>query len=268
MTELLNDLFYSSSEPKVDFKQHEHCKFAMFTSVSPTKNRPNEDCAGWIRLKEDHWVFLVADGLGGLPAGDAASQLAISIILEALSSNKSKDVTTALLVGIDTANQAILNTGNGGATTLTAVELEGHIARPIHIGDSTIQITGQRGAVKFTSVSHAPTATMEAAGQISEHESMMHRQRNLVSNVVGSQEMHIDIGPEIKLNRYDTVILASDGLCDNLYRQEIIEGIRKGPLEESLENLVLACRKTMLSGSRNSPNHPDDLTILAFRRNK
>ncbi len=268
MAELLNNLFYSSSEPKMDFKQFDHCKFAMFTSVSPTKNRPNEDSAGWIQLKEDHWVFLVADGLGGLPAGDTASQLAISIILEALAASTLENATTALLVAIDAANKAILNTGNGGATTLTAVELEGNVARPIHIGDSTIQVTGQRGAVKFTSVSHAPTAAMEEAGQISEHESMMHQQRNLVSNVVGSQEMRIDVGPEINLNRYDTVILASDGLCDNLYRHEIIEGIRKGPLDESLENLIVTCRKTMLSGSRNSPSHPDDLTVLAFRRNR
>ncbi len=268
MAEPLSASFYSSTEPRLSYEQHDHCQFAMFTSVSPVKNRPNEDCAGWIRLNENHWVFLVADGLGGLPAGDAASQLAISIILEALSSSDIEDASTALLVAIDSANQAILENGNGGATTLAAVELDHDVARPFHIGDSTVLITGQRGAIKFNSVSHSPTGYMEESGQLTEQEAMMHADRNLVSNVVGSEEMRIDVGPRIKLGRYDTIVIASDGLCDNLYQHQVVEGIRKGPLEQGLEDLIVDCRRTMLSGSTTAPSHPDDLTVLAFRRNR
>ncbi len=57
---------------------------------------------------------------------------------------------------------------------------------------------------------------------------MHHEERHLVSNVVGTDDMRIELGPPLKLARYDTVLLASDGLLDNLYTDEIVELIRKG----------------------------------------
>ena len=64
---------------------------------------------------------------------------------------------------------------------------------------------------------------------------MHHSQRHVVSNVIGSPDMRIEIGSAIEMDLRDTLVLASDGLSDNLHVTEIVEYVRKGPLEQGLE---------------------------------
>ena len=176
---MLKELFYSEKDEELDYFRRASCQFAAFTARSPTKQTANEDCAGWIRLGHDSWVFLVADGLGGLPAGDAASRLAISKILDELEKIESPgDVRSAIISGIDNANQAILTSGTRGATTLVVVEFDQGTIRPYHIGDATILVTGQRGLVKFQTVSHSPTGYLEEAGLLNEKHAMLHEERH------------------------------------------------------------------------------------------
>ena len=94
----------------------------------------------------------------------------------------------------------------------------------------------------------------------------MHENRHLVSNVVGSREMSIEIGLWIDLAPRDTLLLASDGLFDNLYAKEIVEHIRKGPLESGVREMAELALHRMRYPEANLPSKPDDLTILAFRR--
>jgi serine/threonine protein phosphatase PrpC len=95
---------------------------------------------------------------------------------------------------------------------------------------------------------------------------MHHEDRHLVSNVIGSPEMTIEIGPSLRLAPRDTVLLASDGLFDNLYIHEVVERIRKGPLDQAVERLATDSRRRMLEPEPGSPSKPDDLTIVALRR--
>lgn len=263
---MLKELFYTEACRELDYLQRAGCQFAVFSARAPGKESANEDCAGWIRIDRERWVFLVADGLGGLPAGDGASQLAVSVILDRLAGRTgTEDLRGAILSGIDLANSAILDGGSGGATTLVALEFDGKQVRPYHVGDATILVTGQRGLVKFQTVSHSPTGYLEEAGLIDEQGAMLHADRHYVSNVVGSDNMRLEIGPQIKLGKYDTVVMASDGLSDNLPQEEVVELIRTGHLEKSLERLANRCRTVMVS-EHEEPAHPDDLTILAIRR--
>lgn len=266
---MLSELFYSESENELDYFKRASCQFAVYTARSPIKQSANEDCAGWIRLARDRWVFLVADGLGGLPAGDTASRLAVATILDQLEKDSDGDETRSMILqGIDKANEAILHAGTGGATTLVVVEFDQGIIRPYHIGDAMILITGQRGQVKFETVSHSPTGYMEEVGLLNEEDAMQHAERHIVSNVLGSDDMRLEIGPRIALAKYDTVILASDGLRDNLSQEQVIELIRKGPLEKSLDRLASSCHATMSGANESIPGHPDDLTMLAVRRTR
>lgn len=266
---MLSELFYSEAENELDYFKRAGCQFAVYTARSPIKQSANEDCAGWIRLARDRWVFLVADGLGGLPAGDTASRLAVATILDQLEKDSNGDEARSMILqGIDKANEAILHSGTGGATTLVVVEFDQGIVRPYHIGDAMTLITGQRGQVKFETVSHSPTGYMEEVGLLNEQDAMRHAERHIVSNVLGSDDMRLEIGPRIALAKYDTVILASDGLRDNLSQEQVIELIRKGPLEKSLDRLASSCRATMTGVNKSIPGHPDDLTMLAVRRTR
>ena len=94
---------------------------------------------------------------------------------------------------------------------------------------------------------------------------MVHEDRNLISNVIGSEEMRIEIGPTLELARRDTLLLASDGLSDNLYPREIVEAVRKGRLARAGEHLLATCRRRMQNPDGSNPSKPDDLTFVAYR---
>ena len=67
----------------------------------------------------------------------------------------------------------------------------------------------------------------------------------MVSNIIGTPDMRIDVGPAIELAPRDTLLLASDGLPDNLYVDEIVSRIKAGPLLEAADALVKDCRGRM-----------------------
>ena len=100
---------------------------------------------------------------------------------------------------------------------------------------------------------------------LDEAEAMHHDQRHLVSNVVGSPEMRIEIGPPLELAPRDTLILASDGLSDNLHVDEIIERLRRGSLEQVSERLIHDALARMQSPAEGRPSKADDLTLVSFR---
>jgi len=177
-----------------------------------------------------------------------------------------RDMRTAILAGFDLANAAVRDLGVGAATTLAVVELFQDSLRTYHVGDSEILVVGQRGKVKWRTVSHSPAGYAVEAGLVDENEAMSHEDRHVVSNMVGSSEMRIDMGPVVRLAPRDTVLMGSDGLFDNLLIDEIIGAIRKGALETGVSALVQASQHHMTEPVADHPAKPDDLTIIAYRR--
>jgi len=104
------------------------------------------------------------------------------------------------------------------------------------------------------------------AGFLDAEQAIYHEDRHLVSNVIGSPEMKIEIGPTIQLAPRDTVVLASDGLVDNLYAEEIVDRIRKGRLDRAADRLAVDARRRMTRPEAGLPSKPDDLTFVLFRR--
>ena len=78
--------------------------------------------------------------------------------------------------------------------------------------------------------------------------------------------MKIDIGAPVELQPRDTVLLASDGLMDNVHLEEIIEHIRKGPAEAAVDAVVELARSRMQSNNSKEPSKPDDLSVIVYRK--
>ena len=114
-------------------------------------------------------------------------------------------------------------------------------------------------------MAHSPIGYATACGALSNEQAMQHPERNLISNYVGTSEMHITVGPIIELAPLDTLILCSDALPDNLYDEEICEHIRKGPFLESITELIADCQKNMLNMAPKRIRHPDDLTLISYK---
>lgn len=240
----------------------------VFTAKSPDKPTSNEDAAALIPFDATSGILVVADGVGGYRAGEEASRCTLEALRAALDAAAHGDhkLRTAVLNGIENANRAVQELGVGAATTLALVELLEDEARPYHIGDSMILIAGQRGRTKLQTVSHSPVGFAVEAGLLDEREALHHEDRHVVSNIVGTAEMRIEVGPNQILAARDTVLLGSDGLFDNVHIEEIVEHIRKGPLKKAAAHLAALASKRMLEPVDGQPSKPDDLTFVLFRR--
>ena len=258
---------------QTDLTEPLHQEFAagevvFFTHRSPDKETVNEDCLALFQIDQENGVLAIADGLGGQPGGETASKTAIRCLQKSIhnSSESHLSLRDAILDGVENANHAIINQAAGSGTTLAIAEIHGNKIRPYHIGDSMIMITGQKAKTKLQSIAHSPVGYAVEAGLLDADEAVHHEERHLISNIVGSAEMRIEIGTELKLARHDTLIISSDGLFDNLYLDEIIEIIRKGPLMKAANNLVELTRQRMNEAARpDTPSHPDDLTFILYR---
>jgi serine/threonine protein phosphatase PrpC len=214
---------------------------AVFTRRGPGKRGPNEDAAALLEVGEGRGVLAVADGCGGMDAGEEAARLAVTELERAVGAAVSRDSDTDLrgpiLEGIEVADRRIRGLGVGAGTTLSVVGY----------------------AVE--------------AGLLDEDEALHHEDLYVVANILGSENMHVEVGRQRHLAARDTVVVGSDGLFDNLYLEEIVERARRGRLDVAARRLLADCMRRMTRAIQPGlppdpipdPGKPDDLTFLLFR---
>jgi serine/threonine protein phosphatase PrpC len=238
----------------------------VYSAPAPGKESANEDAAALVSVEPDSTVLIVADGVGGQQAGDEAAQIAIDSIIGAIRENQeNQSLRDSILDGIERANRRILAMGKGSATTVVVAEIQRRQLRTYYVGDSLILVTGQRGRLKFQNTSHSPVGYALESGFIDEEEAIHHEERNLVSNVIGTAEMSIEIGPVMTISPRDTLVLASDSLPDNLYVEEIVENVRTGKLEQVAARLTDMVDQRMRNPEPGLPGHSDDFTFILYR---
>ena len=243
-------------------------EIAVYTSRAPHKDGQNEDASAIFCFEDNRCVLLVADGMGGLPRGHEASSIVLSSLEKALrdSCDNERSLRDILLDGIEEANRNICELGIGAGSTAALLEISNNEARAFHVGDSKILIMGGKGKLKLETISHAPTDYAVEAGMLSKNDAVTHENRHYLSNMLGAHDMRIEISSPVVLSAHDTVLLASDGLFDNLLMEEIIEIAHKGPLIKAIKQLIHTCRQRMLSPNTELPSASDDLTMLLLRR--
>jgi serine/threonine protein phosphatase PrpC len=239
----------------------------VYTGRAPGKDTDNEDALGLIPCGIGAGVLVVADGVGGLPSGKQAASTAVRQLSRSVTVNGSEHLLfrEAILDGIEHANQSVMQQGAGAGTTIAVVEVENRNVRPYHVGDSEILITGQRGKIKHQTISHSPIGYAIESGLMEAGDAIHDAERHLVSNIIGTTDMRVEIGPRITLAPLDTLLIASDGLFDNLHAGEIKDIIRTGPLPVAADQLLRACRTRMNQCMDGLPHKPDDLAFILFR---
>jgi len=245
-----------------------HGEVCVRSLRSPDKQTDNEDSAAVIQLGDDSLVLAVADGVGGSVAGREASNATMRTLSKVLTKlpDETPQLRPAILDAVEEANKAVLGLARGAATTLVVAQLDATRLRSYHVGDSELLAVGQRGRIKQRVVPHSPTGFAVEAGLLDENEAVQHEQRHVLFNVIGSTDMRVEVGPALQLAVHDTVLLASDGLFDNLYIDEIVDTIRSGPLTGAADRLVERVQARMQGAdAADQPCKPDDLTIVLFR---
>ena len=144
-------------------------------------------------------------------------------------------------------------------------EIAERTIRSYHAGDSGALLTGQRGRVRMETMHHSPIGYAVAAGVLDRDRSLLHKDRSYISNCLGSPDMRIEIGPPVEMAARDTLLLASDGVLDNMRHGALVDTIRRGPLVEAAEAIRVRVRATMQGEDSDLPAHPDDATAILVR---
>ena len=234
----------------------------VYSHRSITEHKTNEDALGVFEWGDRKLLLAVADGVGGLPGGAAAARRVIKTLRKA-PAGEHEDPVGYL---VDKANDSIRQDISMGATTLSAVLIQNKRFTSYHAGDSTTLVVGQRGRIKFKSVCHSPVGVAQARGDLSERAALFHPQRYLLSNMLGDEASWVERSDCYELATFDTIVIASDGLWDNLFCDEIIEIVCQGALVQAGRRLAHSARQRMLTAEDNVPSKPDDLSFVLYRR--
>ena len=209
----------------------------VFSHHAPEKETANEDGALLISVDEHRAVLAVADGCGGMSRGDQAARLTLTALSRDVNKSlkKGAGMRAAILDGVENANAKVVSLATGAGATLAVAEVRDGRIRPYHVGDAQILLVGSRGKVKLQTCAHSPVGYAQEAGMLSEEEAIHHDERHVVSNVIGARDGYIEIGYRRKLSKRDTLLVASDGVFDNLHLHEIVDLIRKETASRSCD---------------------------------
>ncbi|HJL38718.1 MAG TPA: protein phosphatase 2C domain-containing protein [Polyangiaceae bacterium LLY-WYZ-15_(1-7)] len=223
------------------------------------EGRRNEDAA-LVAFVGEVTVLAVADGAGGLPEGAHASRTAIGRLEEAL--GEEGPLRERILRGFERANEVIREVGVG-ATTLVVVEAAPGWVRTYCCGDSQALLVGGRGKLKLVTLPHSPVGYAVEAGFLEEAEARVHEERHLVSNLLGDDALRVTMHGPVERAAQDTVVVASDGLFDNLDPEAVAELACARPLEEAARALAERAWERMASGEAGTK--VDDLALVLHR---
>ena len=187
----------------------------------------NEDyCMGEIIQTEDDCIgiFALADGMGGHKKGEVASKIAVESIIDFLKENISQSggikmdyLDDIIKQGYNYANKKIYakaledNSCEGMGTTLVVAVIYKNDVIIANVGDSRGYLLHNDDFRKITK-DHSVVEELVNANLITEEEARRHPRRNQITRAMGAEEIIIvDIFRE-KLEKYDILLLATDGL--------------------------------------------------------
>jgi protein phosphatase len=203
-------------------------------------------------------LIAVADGVGGLPAGELASAAAIAI-MSSLDSMESEGDPLAVLretVGAASARIAEMVAQDpaltGMGTTLTAMWLVADRIAMVHIGDSRGYLC-RAGELAQLTRDDSYVQMLVDSGAITREQAWDHPQRSLVSQVLQARPAQ----PAFTMLRPDPgdrLLLCSDGLSDVVTEEQIGQALRdQVELDECAAELV---KLALAAGG------PDNVTVV------
>jgi serine/threonine protein phosphatase PrpC len=213
-------------------------------------------------------LLAVADGMGGHPAGDVASEMAIQGLAGLMFDrefthgvNEAGAGWGVLLgeaitrVNIDVFQAAMKPEKRGMGTTLTGVVVAGATLTIGHVGDSRAYLL-RDGYFHQVTTDHTWVAEQVARGILSPEVADVHPDRNVLTRAVGTTpQVEVEV-LALELREGDTLLLCSDGL-HSLVSDEDVAGVLMG-LDPVAAAQALVDRANELGGN-------DNVTVIVTR---
>ncbi|MEU4677282.1 protein phosphatase 2C domain-containing protein [Micromonospora sp. NPDC023737] len=203
-------------------------------------------------------LLAVADGMGGMAAGDVASNIVIGAMAPLDEDVPGDALVDALRSAVGTANQQLRDTVDanpqleGMGTTLTATLFSGSKLGMVHIGDSRAYLL-RNGEFAQITKDDTYVQMLVDEGRISAEEASSHPQRSLLTRALDGR----DIDPEYSVRQVlpgDRYLICSDGLSGVVSADTIAETMREyTDPQQCVERLV----QLALRGGG-----PDNITVI------
>ncbi|BAS59503.1 protein-serine/threonine phosphatase [Leptolyngbya boryana NIES-2135] len=246
----------------------------------------NQDAYGYLNgqflceAEEQVWsIACIADGMGGMAAGEVASEVAVKAVLAEAALHfatlqSGPDPTSTVKTWVQKANQQVCQTlkqrHERGGCTMLCVCLINRRFTIAHVGDCRLYRIRGKDVIRLTQ-DHSLAMVHVLQQQISLEELRQHPDRSKVTRSLGERsplpEYYIDtLQPmttqtTIELQTEDVLLLCSDGLWEPLLEQDMAEVIAAAgfDLQHAANELI---NLTLQRGA------PDNATVLLVRLNE
>ena len=237
-------------------------KFSVFQISRKGGRKKNEDRMGYCYTRESG-LFVLADGMGGHPEGEVASQIALQT-LAAMFQRDCKPTLADPLRFLQEATiaghhqllryatqKALIDTPR---TTVVAVLLQGNAAYWAHCGDSRLYLV-RGGKLVARTRDHSYSELQQTMSQVVPMNDRFNR--NVLFTCLGSPGKPVvdTVGP-LLLQSGDRLLLCSDGLWGTVDDAIITEQLSSHPLSEAVPELVE-------QALRNGGVKSDNVSVLA-----
>ena len=193
-------------------------------------------------------LLAVADGMGGRPAGDVASAMAIERLLSRLQeAGKQQALDDGQRAGLlgeamhalnrDVFQAAIKPETRGMGTTLTVAMVTASSLAIGHVGDSRVYLL-REGRLHQPTADHNWAEEEIRKGSLSPDEARTHPGRNMLTRAIGTAP-HVEVDVlALRVYKGDTILLCSDGLHGLVPDEEIRAVLQAQPPPEAAKALV------------------------------
>lgn len=194
-------------------------------------------------------IFAVADGVGGQQDGDIASKTAVELIKkftekQTITIDNFEQMSNGLFIKIDNEIAKFsTNKKSNAATTLVFLFVSGGEYCIANIGDSRGYLIKEDDIIQITD-DQSYVNELVKAGEITKQEAKDHPSKNIITKALGlGDEMLPDLYYG-KLNKGEKILLASDGLTNELRDAEIFDIIKNNNIKDSVEHLMKEVKST------------------------
>jgi len=219
-------------------------RFSVYQVTRKGGREKNEDRMGYTYTR-DSGLFALADGMGGHPEGEVASQLALQA-MSALFQRQAKptlaDPAEFLQMAIHSGHQQLLRysarrgLADSPRTTVVACVLQGDSAYWAHCGDSRLYLV-RGGKLIARTRDHSYSELQQSLNSLMPTNGPFNR--NLLFTCLGSPgKPLIDSSGPFVLQGADRLLLCSDGLWDTVSDDTITEQLSSRSIGEAVPELV------------------------------
>jgi serine/threonine protein phosphatase PrpC len=191
----------------------------------------------------------VADGMGGVPGGELASEIAIRTLDSGFQPAIALDPVTSLRTLFQEANAEIRRLAEsnpaieGMGSTLVAALVAKNALWVANVGDSRAYLI-RNGTIRQLTEDHSWVAEQVKAGQMSRTEAAGSPRRNVITRSLGTaQAVDVDLFRFEEMEPGDILLLCSDGLYNMVLAEDIPAIAVAYPPQEAADRLVELANK-------------------------